>query len=625
MCGIAGLVLAPGQAPPDRALGVAMTEVIRHRGPDDDGLYCDERAMLGMRRLAIIDPEGGQQPIQGADGAVCMVFNGEIYNFRELRGELEAAGVRFRSEGDGEVIVQAYLRDGERCFERLDGMFAIALWDRRSNTLWLARDRFGEKPLYYHQDPRRLLFGSELKSLLQEEGCPREIDSDALRAYLSYGYVPCPLSIFAGVRKLPPAHLLRYRDGVTTLERYWRPRLGPKLTMSDAEAEETLVGHLEHAVGSRLVSDVPFGAFLSGGLDSSTVVAVMSRILTRPVKTFTIGFREAAYSELADARRVASYLGTEHHALVLEPEATSLLRDLAWHFDEPFADSSAIPTFLVSQLARQHVKMVLTGDGGDELFGGYDRYLRLLAFEGLGALRAPAAMALRAAGAMLHGPRADRLRRVGERMAMPFDERYQSGVALTRPEMAQALNAGAGGADHYRLPLLEESGADLGAGRSALDRAVAMDLQSYLPDDILVKLDRMSMAVSLEGRAPFLDPRLAGFALRLPQNLRVRNGRGKYLLRKVASRWLPPALMNKPKQGFAIPMPEWFRGPLREMAADIFDSRSFRERGLIDQGAAVRLLGEHVASRADHSETLWQILCLELWAQRFLDDGAREN
>lgn len=619
MCGIAGLVVAPNRPAPPPALGRAMTEVIRHRGPDDDGLHHDERALLGMRRLSIIDVAGGHQPVYGAEGSVCVVFNGEIYNFRELRAELEAAGHPFCSHGDAEVIVQAYLRDGERCFERFDGMFAIAIWDRRDQTLWLARDRFGEKPLYYAHNDERLLFGSELKSLLQAPDCPRQIEPEALRAYFAYGYVPCPLSIFRGIRKLPPAHVLRYRDGRASLRRYWQAQLAPKSALDEAAAEEALAEHLQRAVSSRLVADVPFGAFLSGGLDSSTVVALMAQTLAQPVKTFTIGFKEAAYSELDDARRVARHLGTEHHELVVEPDAVALLQQLVWHFDEPFADSSAVPTFLVSQLAQRHVKMVLTGDGGDELFGGYDRYLRLLALERLGPMRPLTGWALRAAGTVLPNPLGGRVRRVGERLGLPFAERYLSGVALTRPDQARALCALAGGRGHYHLPLLDQADSDLGAGASVLDRAVAIDLQSYLPDDILVKLDRMAMATSLEGRAPFLEPGLAQFALHLPESLRVRDGRGKYLLRKVAARWLPPDVLSKPKQGFAIPIAEWFRGPLRALAQDTFAGRAFRERGLVDPAAADALLREHVSGAADRSETLWQVLCLELWAQRFLD------
>lgn len=622
MCGIAGMVVAPGQPAPPPALGQSMTAVIHHRGPDDGGLHHDERALLGMRRLSIIDVEGGHQPMYAAADQVCIVHNGEIYNYRELREELAREGHAFRSHSDTEVILQAYLRDGERVFERLDGMFAIAIWDRRTGTLLLGRDRFGEKPLYYTDDGRRLLFGSELKSLLQSPDCPRGLDDEALRCFLTFGYVPAPLGIFAGVRKLPPAHYLRYADGKAETRCYWRPSFARRTRLSEDEAGEQLAELLQRAVASRLVADVPFGAFLSGGLDSSTVVALMAQHLAHPVRTFTIGFSEAQYSELDDARRVASHLGTDHHELVVSPDAAALLERLVWHFDEPFADASAVPTFLVSELAARHVKMVLTGDGGDELFGGYDRYLRLLALERLGPMRQPAAGALAMAGALLPDPLGRRMQRVGERLRLPFSERYLSGVALMRPDIARRLCAHAGDGDHYRLPALDVPGADLAAGDSPLDRAVAIDLQSYLPDDILVKLDRMAMANSLEGRSPFLHPELAAFALSLPESYRVRGGRGKHLLRKVASRWLPAETMAKPKQGFGIPLPPWFRGPLRELAADTFGSTRMRERGLVDPVAAQRLLDEHGGGRVDHSEALWQVLCLELWAQRFLDAPA---
>jgi len=619
MCGIAGLVVAPGTAAPPPDLGQRMTDVIRHRGPDDSGLHHDERALLGMRRLSIIDVEGGHQPMYAADGRVCIVYNGEIYNFRELRAALVNEGHAFQSQSDTEVILQAYLCHGEDVFERLDGMFAIAIWDRRTDTLLLARDRFGEKPLYYSDNGRRLLFGSELKSLLQSPDCPCDLDDDALRSYLTYGYVPAPMGIFSGVNKLPPAHYLRYANGIVETRRYWRPSFSPRLRLSEDEAAEELANLLQRAVASRLVADVPFGAFLSGGLDSSTVVALMARHLPQPVKTFTIGFAEAQYNELDDARRVAAHLGTEHHELIVEPDAVKLLDQLVWHFDEPFADASAVPTFLVSELASRHVKMVLTGDGGDELFGGYDRYLRLMALERLGPMRHPAAGALAMAGALLPNPLGNRMQRVGERLRLPFAERYLSGVALMRPDIARALCPRTGGGQHYHLPALDEPGADLGAGQSALDRAVAIDLQSYLPDDILVKLDRMAMANSLEGRSPFLHPELAAFALSLPESMRVRNGRGKHLLRKVAARWLPPRATAKPKQGFGVPLPFWFRGPLKALAADTFASRRLRERGLVDPDAAHDLLARHVSGDADHSEALWQMLCLELWAQRFLD------
>lgn len=623
MCGIAGVVVAPGVGAPSPDLGMRMNGEILHRGPDDGGLHHDARSVLGMRRLSIIDVEGGHQPMYSPDAMVCIVFNGEIYNYRELRAELERQGHAFASFSDTEVILHAYLRHGTDAFAMLDGMFAVAIWDRRSGTLLLARDRFGEKPLYYHHDARRLLFGSELKCLLQADDWPRELDQDALQAYFTYGYVPAPLSVFRGVSKLPPAHWLRYRDGEIAMQRYWRPSVASKrrFASEDAAAEE-LSDLLERAVASRLVADVPFGAFLSGGLDSSTVVALMSRQLAAPVKTFTIGFDDARYSELDDARAVARHLGTDHHELVVQPDAVDLLERLVWHFDEPFADASAVPTFLVSELAGKHVKMVLTGDGGDELFAGYDRYLKLLSLERLGPLRTPAAGALGLAGALAPEPLGMRLRRIGERLRLPLRERYLSGVALMRPDTLQALGAGAGGFGHYHLPMLAADSGTSAPG-SALDQAVEIDLHSYLPDDILVKLDRMAMANSLEGRSPFLQPDLAEFALSLPKRLRIRDGRGKHLLRKVAARWLPPAVLSKPKQGFALPLPAWFRGPLRELAADTFDSAAFQDRGMTKPSAAKALLAAHVAGKADNSEALWQLLCLERWAQRFLDTTAK--
>src|SRR5690348_5207841 len=371
MCGIAGLVVAPGAAPPTVELGRAMNAMIRHRGPDDDGIFCDARALLGMRRLSIIDVAGGHQPMHNADGTVQCVFNGEIYNYRELRAELVARGHTFYSQSDSEVIVQAYEAWGAECFQRLHGMFAIALWDTRTKTLLLARDRYGEKPLYVADLGDRLLFGSELKSLLQVPGFRSELDHGALQGYVTFGYVPSPLCILKGVTKLKPGHYLRYVDGRTSVHAYYTLDFTPKTSLDESEATEELARLLDQAVSSRLVSDVPFGAFLSGGLDSSVVVALMARHMSQPVKTFSIGFREAEFNEIEDARRVARHLGTEHHDLIVEPDAVALLEQLVWYLDEPFADASALPTYLVAQLARQHVKMALSGDGGDEAFAGY--------------------------------------------------------------------------------------------------------------------------------------------------------------------------------------------------------------------------------------------------------------
>jgi len=616
MCGIAGMVVAPGAAPPSAALGSAMNAMIRHRGPDDEGIYCDARALLGMRRLSIIDVAGGHQPMHNADGSVQLVFNGEIYNYRELRAELVARGHVFYSQSDAEVIVQAYEAWGEGCFAHLHGMFAIALWDARRQLLLLARDRYGEKPLYVAELGDRLLFGSELKSLLQVPGLRAELDHDALQGYVAFGYVPSPRCILKGVRKLRPAHYLRYLDGRVSEQAYYTLDFTPKTGLDETAATEELAHLLDQAVSSRLVSDVPFGAFLSGGLDSSVVVALMARHMSQPVKTFSIGFREAQFNELDDARRVAQHLGTEHHDLVVEPDAVALLQDLVWYLDEPFADASALPTYLVSQLASQHVKMVLSGDGGDEAFAGYGRYLRFLKAQRLGLLKPMAALAADAAALVLPGGQRRRLRRIGQSLRLPFPQSYLSVVALTRSDHAQALLGRRDG--HYDA--LSLAAARLPDG--ALDRLIAIDFASYLPDDILVKVDRMAMAHSLESRAPLLDHRLVDFAVRLPPDLRIRGGRGKHLLRRAAERWLPADVLAKKKQGFAVPLATWFRGPLREFAADIIASRAFRERGLVDAQAAERCLAEHVAGNDDLSEPLWLILSLELWARRYLDAGA---
>ena len=628
MCGIVGIVAAPGASPPPEAVGHAMNAAITHRGPDDEGLFRDGQAMMGMRRLSIIDLSGGHQPVHNEDGTIHCVFNGEIYNFRELRAELEGRGHRFYTQSDTEVVVHGYEEWGEACFARMDGMFGLALWDTRTRTLVLARDRFGEKPLFYSQQPDggqtggRLLFASELKALLQVPGFSRDVAPEAVRAYVCFGYVPSPGSIFAGVHKLPAGHTLRFVDGKVTVQRYYQLELEPKHQLSEEDAERELARLLDQAVASRLVADVPFGAFLSGGLDSSVVVALMSRHLSQPVRTFSIGFHEAEFNELSDAKRVSRHLGTEHHELVVEPDAVDLLQSLVWYLDEPFADSSAVPTYLVAKLAREHVKMVLTGDAGDEAFAGYDRYLRYLDLQRLGALKPAAAATAAVAGHLVPAERGFRLRRIAERLRQPFPDSYLSGVAVTRASVADDLLGEAvspEAAGHYGgLAAVARASETL----DALDRCVAIDFASYLPDDVLVKLDRMAMANSLEGRAPFLDHRVVEFAVRLPRELRVKGHRGKYLLRKVAARWLPPEVLSKPKHGFGIPLAKWFRGPLAGLAADLLGSQAFRERGLIRAEAAQRYLKEHLAGQADYGELLWLVLSLELWARRYLDAGA---
>lgn len=615
MCGIAGVVTDGRRPPPSLQVGEAMNAAMRHRGPDEGGLHRDAQALLGMRRLSIIDLAGGHQPMQAGQGRFQLVFNGEVYNHRALRRQLEALGHRFTSHSDTEVVLHACMEWGGDAFARLEGMFAIAFWDAHARRLLLARDRLGKKPLFLWHGPGQLGFASELKSLLCVPGVKAELDRGVLPAYLAFGYVPTPRSCFADVTKLEPGHYAVYQDGRFQAHRYWSLDFAPAWNASEAEAADALADLLDAAVAKRLMSDVPFGAFLSGGLDSSVVVALMARHLDRPVKTFTIGFAEQRYSELADALRVSQHLGTEHHELVVTPDATQLIERLVWHLDEPFADASAIPTYLVSELAGRHVKMVLSGDGGDEAFAGYDRYLRWLALERLGPLKGITARGLRLAAGVMPGMQGFRLRAIAERLGQPYPDNYLSGVALSRPAQLRDMLGEAGGEGYAALhPLF---GAD--DPRPGIDRIVDADIRSYLLDDILVKVDRMSMAASIEARAPLLDHHVVEFAVRLPQHMRIRGGRGKHLLREVARRWLPGDVLDKPKQGFGIPLREWFRSGLGDMAADVFASRAFRERGWLDPAAVDGLLRAHRAGTEDRSGTLWQVLCLELWARSFID------
>lgn len=615
MCGIVGVVTDGRHAPPSVQVGQAMNAAMLHRGPDEGGVYRDEQALLGMRRLAIIDLAGGHQPMQAGDGRFHLVFNGEIYNHRAVRRQLEALGHHFATASDTEVVLHACMQWGTDAFARLEGMFAIAFWDAQERRLLLARDRMGKKPLFLWQGPGRLGFASELKSLLHVPGVEPEFDRTVLPAYLAFGYIPTPRSCFAGVTKLPPGHFATYHGGQLDVHRYWSLDFEPGFQGSEAEAADTLAGLLDTAVSQRLMSDVPFGAFLSGGLDSSVVVALMARHLDRPVKTFTIGFAEQRYSELADALKVSQHLGTDHHELVVTPDATQLIERLVWHLDEPFADASAIPTFLVSELAGRHVKMVLSGDGGDEAFAGYERYLRWLTLERLGPLKGITARGLRLAAGVIPGMQGFRLRGIAERLGQTYPDSYLSGVALSRPAQMEAMLGEAGREGYASLhPLFSHDDR-----RPGIDRIVDADIRSYLLDDILVKVDRMSMAASIEARAPLLDHRVVEFAVRLPQHMRIRGGRGKHLLREVARRWLPADVLDKPKQGFGIPLREWFRASLGDMAGDVFASRCFRERGWLDPEAVDTLLRAHRAGDQDQSGTLWQVLCLELWARQFVD------
>ena len=626
MCGIAGFAEGArfgSDAPPQdvsRALVRGMCEVIRHRGPDDEGIHVEPGVGLGMRRLSIIDLSTGQQPIHNEDRTIWLVFNGEIYNYRELRSELQAFGHAFYTSSDTEVIVHAYEQWGEAGFGRLRGMFGIALWDRPNRTLLLARDRAGIKPLHFTERQGRLYFGSEIKSLIAAGVVEREIDLEALDHYLSYLYAPRDRSLFQGVRKLPPGHLLRWKDGRADVVKYWEIAADEPFRGTADEAAAALRGVLADAVRSHMVSDVPLGAFLSGGVDSSLVVGLMAEASSQPVQTFSIGFDEPEFDELEHARTVARHFGTDHHEFVVRPDGLSILDRLIAHFDEPFADSSAIPTWYVSEVARRHVTVVLSGDGGDELFGGYDRYLphpRVAQFD---RLALPGARQL--AGAVWpmlpHGMRGKNFLR---HVARDDNGRYLDALSFFQPDEKHALYAPA-----VRTALrrwnVERAAADQMArfaGLPAHSRMMRFDFESYLPEDVLTKVDRMSMAHSIESRVPLLDNRVIDFAATLPAHLKIKNGRRKHILKEAVRSMLPPGILDRRKQGFGVPLGAWFRGGLTDVFSDVLRSPLTRQRGYFEPRFVDRLVEEHLAGRRDHTLRLWQLMVFELWHRQYLD------
>jgi asparagine synthase (glutamine-hydrolysing) len=626
MCGIAGFAdltaVAGRSLESDRSRVKAMCDVMRHRGPDDEGFHVEPGVALGMRRLSIIDLATGNQPMRNEHGTIHVVFNGEIYNYRELRDALEAHGHRFATSSDTETIVHGYEEWGEQVFSKLRGMFGIALWDARTRTLLLARDRAGIKPLYFAEGAGRLFFGSEAKCVLANPEVDRRLDAAALDHYLAYQYTPRDGSIFRGVRKLRPGHYLKAASGTVTTAQYWQlptDRTGTfRGDERDALAELRTV--LADAVRSHMIADVPLGAFLSGGIDSSIVVALMAQASDRPVKTFSIGFEEAEFDELPHARRVAQHLGTDHHEFVVRPDALGILDRVVWHFDEPFADPSAIPTWYVSEMARRHVTVVLSGDGGDELFGGYTRYVphpRVTSFDRLAPVvgRAVAAAAWRA---LPHGARGKNFLR---HVARDRQGRYVDSVTFYHADERRALLS----------PAVRAELGDWNAERafsSPFDRfrdlplqaqLMAFDFETYLPEDCLVKVDRMSMAHSIESRVPLLDHLVVEFAASLPATLKMPGGRLKHLLKQLAFSLVPREVLDRPKQGFGVPVARWFRGELRDAFGDILGSPLARQRGYFDAGFVNRVLAEHLSGARDHSRQLWMLLVFELWHRQYVD------
>jgi asparagine synthase (glutamine-hydrolysing) len=597
-----------------------MCGAIRHRGPDDEGMLVDDGAAIGMRRLSIIDLATGHQPIRNEDGSVWVVFNGEIYNYAALRRDLESRGHRFYTRTDTETIVHAYEEWGEQAFGRLRGMFGIALWDKREGALLLARDRVGIKPLHYAVAGGTLYFGSEIKAILASGALRPSLDVQALEHYLSYLYTPQDGSIFEGVRKLPPGHLLRWQHGAASVRRYWQLPAVEEAPRSEDEAFEGLLTVLRDAVRSHLMSDVPLGAFLSGGIDSSLVVGLMAEASPRPVQTFSIGFDEPQYDELEHARVVARHFNTEHHEFVVRPDALSIVDPLIRHFDEPFGDSSAIPTWYVSELARRHVTVVLSGDGGDELFGGYDRYLphaRVAAFD---RWCPPAVRPLASVVWPLlpHGATGKNFLR---RAARDARGRYLDEIGFfQRDEKASLL------LPDLRRRLAPTDAEDRMAERFARLSALPwdaqmmhLDFETYLPEDILTKVDRTSMAHSIESRVPLLDNEVVEYAARLPSSLKIRDGRRKHILKRAAATVLPPGILQRRKQGFGVPLKVWFRGGLRDLFGDVLLSPRAQQRGYFDGRFVDRLVREHLDGRRDHTLRLWALVVFELWHRQYLD------
>ena len=607
-----------------------MTHVLRHRGPDDEGFFTQGfgdglGVGLGFRRLSIIDLQTGNQPIANEAGTVQLVFNGEIYNFRELRHELEARGHRFATSADTEVIVHLYEDNGVRCVEQLNGMFAFALWDAGRRELILARDRLGKKPLYYAEFGGSLIFGSELKSLLQHPRCSSQLDFESLTQYLALEYVPTPASIIAGVHKLPAGHLLRWRNGTSSIECYWDLSFDKSEDpVADDEYVEQLREHLRTAVRRRLVSDVPLGAFLSGGIDSSTVVALMVEAMPpESVKTFTIGFGERSFDESDHARRVARHFGTDHHEETFTPNVMlDLLPELANFLDEPFADASILPTYLLSKFTRSHVTVALGGDGSDELLAGYPTF----AAERLANVyRMPTTLHEKVVL-----PLVDRLPVVTSNFSLDFKlKRFVRGATLptatrhatwlgsfNRPEQAALLIADAG--DIFRAQRLAY---DSAPSTNGLERLIYLYTKTYLQDDILVKVDRASMACSLEVRAPFLDVDLVEFLGRVPPELKLRRLEGKYLLKRAMTDLLPPGIATRRKKGFGIPIAEWFKDGLRDELQEELGVARLKAQGIFEPAEVQRLVREHLAGRRDNRKSLWTLFVFQLWHRRWIEDN----
>jgi asparagine synthase (glutamine-hydrolysing) len=625
MCGIAGKFDFRG-APVERELIASMCDTIVHRGPDDEGIYTAPYIGLGQRRLAIIDlAHRSVAPLPNEDETVWVTFNGEIYNFRELRARLEERGHRFRTETDTEVIVHLYEEYGTDCVRHMRGMFAFGLWDARNKRFLGARDRLGKKPFFYTRTSSALIFGSEIKAITADPSVSISPNFAAIDSYLTYQYVPSPLTAFDGIAKLPPGHLLTCGvDGDVRVEQYWAAPSGvPPIDASEDEIATELVARLRESVRMRMVSDVPLGAFLSGGVDSATIVALMAQESSRPVKTFSIGFEDQSFNELPYARLVAQRYGTEHHEMIVRPDALEVLPLLIDHYNEPFADSSAVPTYYVSRLTREHVTVALSGDGGDENFAGYDNYAKALRWENADAVPRPfrrAGSALAKLAATLPYTNAGARAAQGARLAAAeLPERFRIISSIFRREEKRALYT-----DKFAalsgltasLPLAWSSSSD------PMAWMMRHDQRYYIPDCLMVKVDVASMANSLEVRAPLLDHEFVEFAARIPSSMKRDERGGKLIFKHAVRDLVPREVLEKPKSGFGIPVRDWLSGSLRPLLRETLLDDKARRRDLFDQRFVARMIDQHNRGQRDWSNRLWALLCLELWFRRFIDRSA---
>lgn len=627
MCGITGFINANGAAT-DRALLEAMNLAIIHRGPDEDGFYIDQNVALAMRRLSIIDLASGQQPIYNTDRTKAIVFNGEIYNYQSLRDDLIARGHKFYTKSDTEVVIHLYDEYGVDCLQHLRGMFALAIWDTVDKSLFLARDRVGKKPILYSYQPNGdLVFGSEFTAVLKHPSVSREVDNEAIDSYFSYLCVPAPHTAFKAIRKLEPGHWLKWKDGQIETKRYWLPDFSHKIKISEEEAIEETTRILRESTRLRMISEVPLGAFLSGGVDSSAVVALMAQESSTPVKTFSIGFEEEDFSELKYARRVAEHVGAEYHEFVVRPNALDVLPTLVEHYGEPYADSSAIPTYYVSKETRKHVTVALNGDGGDESFAGYERYMAMEVADLYRSIPRPLRKLF------IEGPinllptselKKTRIRDVQRFFTSANEERkerYFRWMSTFKPALKPGLYT-----SEFAASVAGQNASDVidqwfdrANGSGILDATLLTDQMTYLPNDLLVKVDIASMANSLEARSPFLDHKLIEFAASLPESLKMNKFRTKSLLKKVAARLVPPEVVYRRKMGFGVPVGRWFRGEMKDFVRGVLLSERSLKRGIIKPEMMQKYVDEHTEGRFDHAFQIWTLLMLELWFQRFID------